>query len=56
MALPIKETPVLEGEDAKKFIERMENASTRTVSKEEYKRAEDIYKRIKENAEDGISL
>ena len=43
MALPIKETPVLLGKDAKEFVKRMQDASEEAVSKEEYTRAEKIY-------------
>lgn len=41
MALPIKETPVLTGKDAEKFIERMNNP--KPVSQEEYERAKNLY-------------
>ena len=48
MALPIKETPVLTGKDAKEFIKRMKDASEEAVSDEEYKRAEEIYRKFQE--------
>jgi len=51
MALPIQETPVLEGKDAEIFIERMKNARSRTVSKSEYEKAEEIYNKIREKAD-----
>jgi hypothetical protein len=46
MSIPIQETPLLDGEDAKRFIERMKNARSRIVSKEEYEKAEEIYNRM----------
>jgi len=45
MALPIKETPILSGKDAKKFIRRMKNPGK--VSKEEYKQAKELYYKMK---------
>lgn len=35
MALPIKKTPVLKGKDARRFVERMNTAASRKISKEE---------------------
>lgn len=46
MALPIKETPVLTGKDAKDFRERMENPGQ--VPKEDYERAKKVYDEIEE--------
>ena len=48
MALPIKETPILRGKEAKKFIERMNSAHERKISKEEYEKAKEIYEKMKE--------
>ena len=45
MALPIKDTPTLYGKDAKKFILRMQDPGK--VSKKDYKRAEELYNKIK---------
>ncbi len=41
MATPIKETPILTGEDARRFIQRMENV--KPVSKEELDRMKKNY-------------
>jgi hypothetical protein len=47
MARPIKETPVLEGKDARSFIEKMSSASDRKVSTDDVKRMRDNYERMK---------
>jgi hypothetical protein len=44
MARPIKETPTLYGEDARRFAQAMEHP--RTVSVEDVRRAEDAYNQI----------
>lgn len=44
MSLPIKETPILKGKKAERFIKRMENL--RSISKEEYEKAKKIYDEI----------
>ncbi len=44
MARKIKETPILTGEDAKRFMERMQE--TRVVSKEEIERVKKNYEYI----------
>jgi hypothetical protein len=44
MARPIKETPTLYGEDARRFAHAIEHPSTVTV--EDVKRAEDAYNQI----------
>jgi len=50
MALPIKETPILYGKEAEKFLKRMENPGS--VSKEEYKKAKKLYdEMLKKNPE-----
>jgi hypothetical protein len=49
MSLPIKETPVLTGKDAARFIKRMHN-ETKPITKkeqEDYKRAKKIYEKMK---------
>lgn len=43
MARPIRETPILFGEDARRFEEKMRNAKC-TITKEEY---DDMYKSYK---------
>lgn len=48
MALPIKDTPVLEGEDAKRFVENMKNQRDSDTTYDEYKKASDLYHRLKE--------
>lgn len=46
MALPIKDTPVLTGKDAERFLKNISNP--KPVSKEEYERAKAIYNKLKE--------
>jgi len=46
MALPIRETPILEGEDAKRFIEKAKKALKDPISKEKYERAKTIYNKM----------
>ena len=47
MARPIKETPVLSGNDAVIFMQDMEKAKTQKASPEERKRVMDNYKKFK---------
>lgn len=47
MALPIKDTPTLYGEDARKFAENAKNAHLHPIPKEEYLRAKKIYEELK---------
>ena len=42
MARPIKETPILFGEDARRFEEEMRNAKP-TITKEEYEDMKSVY-------------
>jgi hypothetical protein len=49
MALPIKQTPVLKGKDASKFSEQLAKSETHPVSKNDYLRAEKVYKQMKQN-------
>lgn len=44
MAMPIKETPILFGEDARRFEERMKHPRKETA--EERKRRLEVYERI----------
>lgn len=47
MARPIKETPILRGEDADRFMERMANVGKATAKEiEEAKKAYDAFKAI----------
>ena len=45
MARPIKDTPILLGEDASRFVQRMEQV--KLVSKKERERAKDAYETIR---------
>ena len=46
MALPIKETPILKGKDAKKFLQKMEevDAGGQAVPLKDYLRAKKVYR------------
>jgi|WetSurMetagenome_2_1015567.scaffolds.fasta_scaffold538318_4 hypothetical protein len=46
MATPIKDTPILYGEDAVKFVEAVNNGLNNPVSSEEYERASKLYEKI----------
>lgn len=47
MATKIKETPVLEGKDARRFEKIMKENENRKVPKEDYERAKEAYKNFK---------
>ena len=47
MALPIRDTPVLHGEDARRFAEAARTAHLRPESREKYERAKKIYEELK---------
>jgi hypothetical protein len=47
MARPIKETPILTGKDAKRFLERMAQVEKRKLSKEELERSLANYEKLK---------
>jgi len=52
MALPIKETPILRGKDAKAFIDEMNRERTpeeKAKLREDYLRAKKVYDSIKGN-------
>ncbi len=53
MARPIKETPVLTGQDAKKFIKAIEVSQTKKVWAEELERINSNYERLKAMAKPG---
>lgn len=46
MALPIKDTPILVGAEARRFWEKMEENKKRKVPEEEYKRALESYRLV----------
>lgn len=46
MALPIRETPILHGEDARRFVENAKKAWTNPVPREEYERAKKTYEEM----------
>jgi ribosomal protein L7/L12 len=46
MARPIKETPILKGKDAKKFMEQMDKLSRAPVSKKERDAIRENYEKI----------
>jgi hypothetical protein len=46
MAKPIKETPVLIGEDAKKFLRHIEEAKSIKITKEEVAKMKDNFSRL----------
>jgi hypothetical protein len=48
MALPIRETPILHGEDAKRFAENARTAASRPVTREDYDRARKSYEEMKQ--------
>lgn len=47
MARPIKETPVLEGKNAREFEKAIKQNEKRKVSREKYLRALDAFKSVK---------
>lgn len=49
MAMPIKETPTLTGEDARIFSQAISENMTKKISEEDYKRAEDVFKKVMAN-------
>ena len=46
MAMPIRETPILFGEDARRFEENMRNAEKNKISREEYEDMMKSYKMV----------
>lgn len=47
MALPIKDTPILTGEDAERFERIMAENEKKKVPREEYERAMEAYRKVK---------
>ncbi|MGR3220848.1 MAG: hypothetical protein ACUZ8H_13680 [Candidatus Anammoxibacter sp.] len=57
MATPIKETPILYGEDSDRFLKEVRENENKKISDEEYKESIDLYKKVmKNNTFDGIIL
>jgi len=55
MATPIKETPILYGEDSDRFLREIEENEGEKVSREEYDNAMEIYHKVTlTNSFDGI--
>jgi len=52
MALPIKETPVLRGRDANRFVRSMCDAEKNPAPIEEYERARKVYDEIKKKEQE----
>jgi len=46
MAKPIKETPILKGKDARKFLDDMSKASTQKVNAKEIQRIRDNFSKL----------
>jgi len=49
--MPIKETPVLTGRDARKFEERMRQVESSHVSSSDYDRARAVYVKVQRKME-----
>jgi len=47
MARKVKETPILKGKDAERFERTVKKNESKTVPPEDFKRAMEVYKRIK---------
>ena len=47
MARPIKETPILKGQEARVFIQKMNNVSERKISSDEVIRMKSNYERMR---------
>jgi hypothetical protein len=47
MAKPIKDTPVLKGQDADKFLQEAKKAETQKVSKKELEKIKANFKKLK---------
>jgi hypothetical protein len=54
MALPIRETPILHGEDAERFAENARTAASRPVPREDYERARKTYSEMQQSRERGF--
>jgi len=54
MALPIKETPVLKGRDAVRFIKRMHIAESKPAPRKEFLQAKKLYDAVNRKNKSGI--
>jgi hypothetical protein len=54
MALPIKDTPVLKGRDAIRFIKRMHEADSKPAPRKEFIRMKKTYDLIKQKHKEGF--
>jgi hypothetical protein len=54
MAIPIRETPVLRGNDARKFAESARTAAERPVPREAYERARKTFEEVNRKKEQGL--
>jgi hypothetical protein len=54
MAIPIKETPVLKGSDAVRFIEQMHKAESKPAPKKQYELAKKLYEKIQQKNKNGF--
>jgi hypothetical protein len=46
MAKPIKETPILYGKDAKRFLKEIQDNESKKISNKEYRRAMTIFDKV----------
>jgi hypothetical protein len=54
MALPIRETPILRGDDARKFADNARTAAERPVPREDYDRARKTFEEMNRKKEQGF--
>lgn len=47
MSIPIKETPILRGKDAKRFVEKIRRNERESAPREEYDRMMENYRKVK---------
>jgi len=50
MARPIKDTPILKGDDAKRFKDELKASEGKCVPREDYQRAMETYYRVMKNS------
>ncbi|MGR3318786.1 MAG: hypothetical protein ACUZ8O_09945 [Candidatus Anammoxibacter sp.] len=50
MATPIKETPILYGEDSDRFLKEVREHENKKISDNEYKESIDLYKKVMDKA------
>lgn len=51
MATPIKDTPILSGEDSKRFLKTVKANENKKVAEKDYKRAMKVYKQMMKDAD-----